>query len=167
MARTLDSLDIALNTPAAATVKVNEPASSGGTKSGSGPAPSEPGTSGSPSASGGQALAQAKADLAAAAEAVASSMKSSRSDADSQPNTGSDPKGQLADRSDNGAPTGTAHQPYQSPPPAGAAAGGEWGHLPRKVAEELSEGRQEAVAGEYRNEVEAYYRAVAEKARKP
>jgi hypothetical protein len=35
------------------------------------------------------------------------------------------------------------------------------------VAAELSQGQRENVAGEYRNQVETYYRVIAEKSRKP
>ena len=41
-----------------------------------------------------------------------------------------------------------------------------WGKLPKKVAEQLSQGQREAVAGEYRNQVETYYRVIAERAKK-
>ena len=44
---------------------------------------------------------------------------------------------------------------------------GDWGKLPKQVAEQLNQGRQEAVAGEYRNQIETYYRVIAEKSKKP
>jgi hypothetical protein len=53
------------------------------------------------------------------------------------------------------------------PPEAKNLKNGEWGKLPKKVAEELSQGQRESVAGEYRSQVETYYRVIAEKARKP
>ena len=43
--------------------------------------------------------------------------------------------------------------------------GGEWGRLPQKVAVDLMEGKREAAPGEYRSAVDAYFKAVAEKAR--
>ena len=41
----------------------------------------------------------------------------------------------------------------------------EWGRLPPKLAKDLMDGRREAVSGEYRERVETYFRAMAEKAR--
>jgi len=42
---------------------------------------------------------------------------------------------------------------------------GAWGKLPKQMAEQLSRGQNEAVAAEYRNQVETYYRVIAEKAK--
>ena len=42
----------------------------------------------------------------------------------------------------------------------------EWGKLPPKLAKDLMESRRENVSGDYRNRVEAYFRAMASKARK-
>ena len=39
--------------------------------------------------------------------------------------------------------------------------------LAKKVAEQLTQGQQEAVSKEYRNQVETYYRVIAERAKKP
>ena len=44
---------------------------------------------------------------------------------------------------------------------------GDWGKLPKRIAEQRTQGQQEGVAGEYRTQVETYYRVIAEKARKP
>lgn len=43
--------------------------------------------------------------------------------------------------------------------------GGDWGNLPRDRVQDLLEGRRERAPDEYRDLVEAYYRAVAERAR--
>jgi hypothetical protein len=43
---------------------------------------------------------------------------------------------------------------------------GDWGKLPKQMAEELTQGQREGIAGEYRNQVETYYRAIAEKSKK-
>jgi hypothetical protein len=51
--------------------------------------------------------------------------------------------------------------------PGAKSKGGEWGKLPKKMAEQLTRGQSEAVAGEYRNQVETYYRVIAEKSKKP
>ena len=42
----------------------------------------------------------------------------------------------------------------------------EWGKLPPKLAKDLMESRRENISGDYRNRVEAYFRAMASKARK-
>jgi hypothetical protein len=52
-------------------------------------------------------------------------------------------------------------------PTASAGSTGEWGKLPKKVAQELTQGQREAVPGEYRNQIETYYRVIAEKSKKP
>jgi hypothetical protein len=42
----------------------------------------------------------------------------------------------------------------------------DWGQLRGKSAEDLTEGRRESVAAEYRKRVETYFRVIAERARK-
>jgi hypothetical protein len=42
---------------------------------------------------------------------------------------------------------------------------GDWGKLPKKMADQLTKGQQEAVAGDYRQAVETYYKVIAEKAK--
>tara|TARA_Y100001934_G_scaffold217209_1_gene257863 strand:+ start:381 stop:653 length:273 start_codon:yes stop_codon:yes gene_type:complete len=41
----------------------------------------------------------------------------------------------------------------------------EWGRLPPKLAKDLMDGSRENVSGEYRQRVQAYFRAIAEKSR--
>jgi hypothetical protein len=55
---------------------------------------------------------------------------------------------------------------YKALPGAQGLKNGEWGKLPRKLAEQLTKGQQEAVPGDYHQAVETYYRVVAEKAKK-
>ena len=43
---------------------------------------------------------------------------------------------------------------------------GDWGHLPSKMAEDLSEATRSEAAAEYRAAIESYYKAIATKARK-
>lgn len=43
---------------------------------------------------------------------------------------------------------------------------GDWGHLPSKMAEDLSEATRTEAAPEYRSAIESYYKAIATKARK-
>ena len=47
-------------------------------------------------------------------------------------------------------------------PPARA---GEWGKLPSRLAKELMEGQRDEIPSEYRSQVEAYFRAIAQKAK--
>ena len=44
---------------------------------------------------------------------------------------------------------------------------GDWGRLPKKLAEQLSKGQSEAIPADYREAIETYYRVVAEKSKKP
>ena len=39
-----------------------------------------------------------------------------------------------------------------------------WGHLPKRIATDLMQGRRETISGEYQPAIEAYFRAIAEKA---
>jgi hypothetical protein len=41
----------------------------------------------------------------------------------------------------------------------------EWNQLPPKLAKDLMGGKREAVSGEFRNRVEAYFRAMSDKSR--
>jgi hypothetical protein len=44
--------------------------------------------------------------------------------------------------------------------------GGDWGRLPPEVVKDLLQGQRDAAPAEYRDLVEAYYRAIAERARR-
>jgi hypothetical protein len=59
------------------------------------------------------------------------------------------------------APPGAA-APAEPPP---MPKDGDWGKLPTRIARELMEAQRENVSAEYRAMVEAYFRAIAEKAR--
>ena len=59
------------------------------------------------------------------------------------------------------------HASYAAPPDAKTLKSGEWGKLPKKLAEELTQGQRESVAGEYREQIETYYRVIAEKSKVP
>ena len=47
----------------------------------------------------------------------------------------------------------------------GTNAAGAWGKLPPRVAKGMMDAKREGVASEYREQVEAYFKAVADKAR--
>ena len=57
--------------------------------------------------------------------------------------------------------------PPGSPPGLQAMKKGDWGRLPKKLAEQLSKGQSEAIPADYREAIETYYRVVAEKSKKP
>ena len=49
--------------------------------------------------------------------------------------------------------------------PAAASNGDQnWGRLPKRIATDLMQGRRETISGEYQPAIEAYFRAIAEKA---
>jgi hypothetical protein len=50
-------------------------------------------------------------------------------------------------------------------PGAGEAKRGEWGKLPPAMQRDLREARQETISDEYRQQVDAYFRAIAERSR--
>jgi hypothetical protein len=50
-------------------------------------------------------------------------------------------------------------------PPSVGAPAGDWGKLPKQVAEGLSQGRNEKVSGDYRAQIETYYRVISEKSK--
>ena len=152
MARALDTLDAALN---------SQPPSPSQTAAGSAPPP--------PSASSATPPpSPAQASLASAAQAAAAAMRAARSESAAPPAPQPSSTPGTSERSLAGAETEMPGAGYQIPgklPAAGKNT--DWGKLPKKVAEELSQGQREAVAGEYRNQVETYYRVIAERSKKP
>lgn len=50
-------------------------------------------------------------------------------------------------------------------PEAVAGGTGEWGKLPARLAREMMEGQRDEVPAEYRSQVEAYFKAIAQKAK--
>lgn len=44
--------------------------------------------------------------------------------------------------------------------------GGDWGHLPSRMAKDLTEASRQELSPEYREAIESYYKAIAEKAKK-
>ena len=147
MARALDSLDAALH-PAPGT-----PENSNGQQ----PSQSGQATPGTP-APGQSATAQA---MAAAAQAQAQAMASARSE-------GLTPGQQAISRGESkggGAATVDGAREIGKLPTDLTRLNGVWGKLPPKLARDLLEARREGAGGEYREMVEVYFRAVADKAR--
>lgn len=162
MARTLDALDQALHAGEGANApKVDQ----GNAQSpAQGQAQSE--QAGQNQDAAAQAMAQAQAAMAAAAQAAAQAMRSERSESSEDP-AGMVGKSEMMVKSKGGVKAdGTAQAYGQTAELKGAIKPGEWGKLPKQVAEELSQGQRENIAGEYRNQIETYYRVIAEKSKK-
>jgi hypothetical protein len=70
-------------------------------------------------------------------------------------------------KSKGGVKADGTHGEYAALPDAKTVKSGEWGKLPKKLAEELTQGQRESVAGEYREQIETYYRVIAEKSKAP
>ena len=51
-------------------------------------------------------------------------------------------------------------------PALDGATGGDWGHLPSRMAKDLTEASRQEPSPEYRAAIESYYKAIAEKAKK-
>ena len=68
-------------------------------------------------------------------------------------------------KSEGGAKSEGVASPYKLDANSEGLKRGEWGKLPRKLAEQLTKGQQEAIAADYREAVDAYYRVIAEKAK--
>ena len=103
--------------------------------------------------------------MAQAAQAAADSMRKSRSES-SSPKPGSLLSGSQSDKSLGGAKAEGTAMNAKDLPNANGLKRGDWGKLPKKLAEQLTKGSQEAIPGEYRQAVETYYRVIAEKTKK-
>jgi len=110
-------------------------------------------------AAAAQALAAATQALGQAAMAQAAAMAQSRIPGQSPKSEGF----QL--NSGEGAAVQAGAMAFQTLPALKEKLKQEWGRLPPKLAKDLMDGRREAVSGEYRERVETYFRAMAEKAR--
>jgi hypothetical protein len=189
MARTLDALDAALNspTPSGEAAPPGEPGQPGqqtaqqgqpGQQTAQQGQPQPPGQPGQPQAGQqgqpqpGQpgenpAMAQAQAAMQQAAQAAQQAMAQARSQ-NVTPSPSSLPKaeGTESDKSMQGALAQVGDLPYGATPDAKGLKAGDWGKLPKQMAEQLSRGQSEAVPAEYRSQVETYYRVIAERAKK-
>jgi hypothetical protein len=171
MARTLDALDAALNAPApgegqTAQAQPGQPQSaqaSGNTSQAQQASPAQsPGGKPAPQSN---SMAQAQSAMAAAAQAAAAAARAARSEAGAPDKPGQPQPGGLQALSKGGVQSADGTGPRATLAEAKNKAG-EWGKLPKQMAEELTQGRQEGIAGEYRNQVETYYRVIAEKSKK-
>lgn len=118
------------------------------------------------SADSKQMADKARAAMAAAARAAAESMRANRNEADTKDSGGRAAKDSLQTKAGSGSsPEGSGARSGELPG-LRAARSGDWGRLPKKMAEELSQVRREEVSAEYRQQVETYYRVLSERAKK-
>lgn len=101
--------------------------------------------------------------MAQAAESQAQSMAQGRNgqkpgQQKGKPNEGFSPESKMGADTQGAAAVGKLGD-------AGKLKDGQWGKLPPKLARDLMEGRREQIPGEYRPQVDAYFKAIAEKAR--
>ena len=158
MARALDMLDSAIHSPTQDTqADPNGQSQQAENGQQNQPGQNQPGQQGQPS------NAMAQSAMSEAAKAAANAMKSARAQ---KPQQSQESKSELADRSEGGQQAAMPGKSYQTPGEAKNLKIGDWGKLPKKVAEELTQGQREAIAGEYRGQIETYYRVIAEKAKK-
>ena len=173
MARALDMLDSALNSPANQSDQAQQgtqpgqqasqqPGQPGQPQPGNQPSPQgQPASSPSQAQSQAQSLAQQA--MQQAAQAAQQAMAQSRSQ-EVSPTPGSmKAQGDQQAKSMVGAKAQGDDAGYGATGDAKGLKPGEWGKLPKQMAEQLSRGQNEAVAAEYRNQVETYYRVIAEK----
>jgi hypothetical protein len=83
------------------------------------------------------------------------------------PLPGMPPPSSEMEESEVGAKLDLAGPPTGPVPEAAVMKKGEWGMLPKKLAEQLTRGRTDDISDEYRDAVETYYRVIAEKSRTP
>ncbi len=79
---------------------------------------------------------------------------------------GQNPKGEgMQLNSGNGAAIVAGQMQYQALEEIKRKSELDWGKLPSQMAKDLMEGSQENISGEYRQQVQTYFRAIAELAR--
>jgi hypothetical protein len=109
---------------------------------------------------------KARSAMAAAARAAAESMRAKRNEADAKDAGGQAAKDSLQSKSGSGSSPDATGGRVGELPIAKKGSSGDWGRLPKKMAEELSQVRREEVSAEYREQVETYYRVLSERAKK-
>lgn len=82
-----------------------------------------------------------------------------------KPGTKAVAEGQAEKSKGGAAPSVGSGLAYQLGAEGGATKRADWGRLPKKLAEQLTKGQQEAIAADYRQAVETYYKVIAEKAK--
>ncbi len=102
------------------------------------------------------------AAIAAAARAQQQAMMAARAQGQTPGQPGATPSG---GGSGEGASLGGENLPVNNLPPLPGITPEDWAKLPRKVAEGLIEAQRENVSAEYRAQIEAYFRIIAERAK--
>ncbi len=113
----------------------------------------------------GDGKSASKSAMAQAAQAASDSMRKSRAE-NSSPQPGSLLSGSQSEKSVGGAKAEGTAMNAKDLPNANGLKRGDWGKLPKKLADQLTKGSQESIPGEYRQAVETYYRVIAEKTKK-
>jgi hypothetical protein len=172
MARTLDALDAALTPPALTASQSNSQQSppSAAQQGQQNQLGQQPGSQTNQSGPPGQK--QTQAAMQQTAMAAAHAARGSRSQSvspvpNSMASKAAASQGDPLERSTEGALAEIPEMPYGAVPDVRGLKTGEWGKLPKLMAEQLSRGQSEAVASEYQSQVETYYRVIAERAKKP
>ncbi len=160
MARALDALDQQLNAQSAQATPPGQPAAGQ-------PGDPQQGQPGQPSPGEGQpgAPSAASSALAQAAQAAQAAMRQSRAGQGMAQTPGSLVSQSQAAKSEGGALANADGLDYKLATSAQGLKKGDWGKLPKKLADQLTKGQQEAIAGDYRQAVETYYKVIAEKAK--
>jgi hypothetical protein len=159
MARALDALDQQLNGQPAAPAQAGQPGQPPGQPGQPGQEPGQPGNeAGQPG--------PAQAALAQAAQAAAAAMRQSRAQQSMAQTPGSLVSQTQQEKSEAGAQVSGEGLAYKLDTTAQGLKRGDWGRLPKKLADQLTKGQQEAIAGDYRQAVETYYKVIAERAKK-
>lgn len=114
-----------------------------------------------------QAMQQAQNAMQQAQQAAQNAMRQARSQNVSPTPQNMTPKNDMQAKSEQGALAQMDGKAHGTLPNAAGLKAGDWGKLPKQMAEQLTRGQGEAVAPEYRDQVSVYYRALAEKAKKP
>src|ERR1700753_2786315 len=96
----------------------------------------------------------------AAQQAAQQAMNAQRSAQVSPTPNGYTPKGDQQEKSEGGTLAQAPNLKYGAVPDAKNLKIGEWGKLPKQMAEQLSKGQQEGIAPEYRNQVQTYYKVI-------
>ena len=164
MARALDALDQQLNGQAQSPSAGQQASQPGQSQ----PGQSQPGEQGQPSSEQGQqpgSPSAAQSALAQAAQAAQASMRQSRAQQGMAQTPGSLVSQSQSEKSEGGAQANAAGLDYKLSTNTAGLKKGDWGKLPKKLADQLTKGQQEAIAGDYRQAVETYYKVIAEKAK--
>ena len=168
MARTLDLLDAVIHSPPTAMTPdaQGQQAAQSGQEGQQAQAAQGQQQGAAQSQQQGSSSAQAAQQaMAAAARAAASAMRGARAETPSD--TPRAPTSSSRATVSRGGAQAEAPGMAHGALPDAKNKNGEWGKLLKKMAEQLTRGQNENVAGEYRHQVETYYRVIAEKSKKP